>query len=785
MKFSEHWLRSFCNPALSTQELAHALTMAGLEVEEVVPAAPAFDGVVVGQVVAVKPHPNAEKLTVCTVEVGAADTLEIVCGAPNVVVGAKVPCAKIGAQLPELKIREAKLRGVSSQGMLCSAAELGISDDHSGLIILDPDSEVGLNARDALDLDDNVFSLKLTANRGDCLSLLGIAREVAAITGSELCFSSENASIQSALADKLDVTLSAPTACPRYTGLIIRGLNASAATPDYVVRRLERSGIRSISAIVDLTNYVMLELGQPMHAFDLAKLNGGIDVRFGRKGERLELLNGQMLEIDPDMLMICDASGPVALAGIMGGEATAVSADTTDLFLESAYFSPKSVAGKWRRLGFTTDASHRYERGVDFEGSRRGVERLCALIIEVCGGNPGTVNDVIAELPTRPEVQLRFERVERVLGMEISAKRVQEILARLNMPARQSGGVLSVTPPSYRFDIAIEEDLIEEIARIEGYEKLPATLPEATAGMLSIPEDAVDLARLRQIMVNRDYQEVVTYSFVDESWEKDFAGNDSPVRLANPIAEQLSVMRSGLLGSLVDCMRFNVNRKQSRIRLFEISRVFTRQGKDFDQRRRLGALACGDARPEQWGSDKRPVDFFDLRGDLESLFSPCQPSFQPAPHPALHPGKSAQVLIDGMTVGWIGELHPGLRQRYDIQEAVVAFEIDVDAVAARPIPAYREFSKFPLVRRDIAIEIADEIPAQTLLESMKHGANAIIGDIEVFDLYRGKGIEKGKKGLAFRVLLQDTQKTLTDAEVDEAVEGLRAILEREHGAKLR
>jgi len=784
MRFSEHWLRSFCDPAISTQELARALTMAGLEVEEVVPAAPGFAGVVVGQVIAVKPHPNADKLKVCTVDVGGPDKLEIVCGAPNVVTGAKVPCAMIGAQLPDLKIKATKLRGVDSQGMLCSASELGISEDHSGLLILDPHSRIGEDVREELDLDDHILALKLTANRGDCLSLLGIARELAAITGSTLNMP-DITGIESALPDKLDVTLSASEACPRYTGLVVRGVNAAAPTPDYVVRRLERSGIRSISAIVDLTNYVMLELGQPMHAFDLTKLKGAIDVRFGRAGEQLELLNGEVLEIEPDMLMICDSSGPVALAGIMGGEATSVTMETADLFLESAFFSPKVVAGKWRRLGFTTDASHRYERGVDYEGSRRGVERLCELIVQVCGGKPGTVNDVVAALPVRSEVKLRFDRVSRVLGMDISVQRVQEILSLLNMPAKQSGGVLSVTPPSYRFDITIEEDLIEEIARIEGYEKLPATLPVATASMLALPETVADMARLRQIMVDRDYQEVVSYSFVDEKWEADFAGNDAPVRLENPIAEQLGVMRSSLLGSLVDCLRFNANRQQPRIRLFEISRVFAREGADFDQRRRLGAIACGFASPEQWGAEKRPVDFFDLRGDLESLFSPRKPAFEPATHPALHPGKSAHVLIDGVKAGWIGELHPALRQRYDIQETVVAFEVDVDAVMTRPIPAYREVSRFPLVRRDIAIEIADAVPAQTLLKTMKDGASAIVMDIEVFDLYRGKGIDLGKKGLAFRVLLQDTQKTLTEAEVDKAVEGLRTILEREHGAKLR
>ena len=784
MKFSEHWLRSFCNPAISTQELAHALTMAGLEVEEVLPAAPAFEGVVIGEVVTVDPHPNAEKLTVCTVDVGGPNKLNIVCGAPNAAAGIKVPCAVVGAQLPGVKIKEAKLRGVSSQGMLCSAAELGTSDDHSGLLVLDPSAAVGEDVRAVLDLDDNIFALTLTANRGDCLSVLGVAREVAAITGSELCVSPV-APVDSTLPDTRHVTLSAPEACPRYTGLVIRGVDASARTPDYIVRRLERSGVRSISAIVDLTNYVMLELGQPMHAFDNAKLAGGIDVRFAREGESLELLNGQTLDLDPGMLLICDESGPVALAGIMGGEPTAVSEGTTDLFLESAFFNPKVIAGKWRRLGFTTDASHRYERGVDYEGSRRGIERLCGLIVEVCGGQAGVINDVVASLPERPEVQLRLPRVQRVLGMEIPADRSREILARLNMAPRQTGEVLSVIPPSYRFDIAIEEDLIEEIVRVEGYDKLPATLPAATAGMLSIPEEKRDLARVRQMMVTRDYQEVVTYSFVDESWERDFVGNESPVRLANPIAEQLSVMRSSLLGSLVDCMRFNANRKQSRIRLFEISRVFVSQGDDYDQTLRLGALASGYAQPEQWGSERRLVDFFDLRGDLESLYAPRDVDFQPAPHPALHPGKSAAVSVEGERVGWIGELHPGLLQRYDIQEAVVAFEVDVESVAAGTLPSYREYSKFPLVRRDIAVEVADEVPAQTLLEAMKNGASAIVGDIEVFDQYHGKGIKKGKKGLAFRVLLQDTQKTLTEAEVDKAVEGLREILEREHGAKLR
>jgi len=784
MNFPEHWLRTFADPDLSTQGLAHVLTMAGLEVEDVTPAAPVFEGVVIGHVLSVEPHPNAQKLQVCAVDIGNTKPLSIVCGAPNVSAGVKVPCATVGAKLPGIQIREAKLRGVPSQGMLCSAAELGISDDTSGLMLLDSDAPIGSDIRQVLDLDDQIFSLKLTANRGDCLSMLGVAREVSAITGVELRMP-ETKTVEAVLGDRLEVTLSAPEACPRYAGRILRGVNAAATTPDLIVRRLERSGVRSISAIVDLTNYVMLELGQPMHAFDLAKLVGNIDVRFAKAGETLELLNGQTIDLEPDMLLICDDSGPVALAGIMGGAATAVTPQTTDVFLEAAFFSPKVVAGKWRHLGFSTDASHRYERGVDYEGVERAYERLSQLILDVCGGQAAAVNDVVASLPTRTDVKVRVSRVERVLGMPVSAERIQEILGRLEMQPRRSGDAFVVTPPSYRFDITIEEDLIEEIIRIEGYEKLPATLPKAHAGMRAIPERQQDMSRIRQAMIARDYQEVVTYSFVDESWEKDFGGNAAPIRLANPIAEQLSVMRSNLLGSLVDTLRFNLNRRQPRVRLFEISRVFSHKEEAIDQRRRLGAIAYGYAHSEQWGTEARNIDFYDLRGDLESLFSPRTIELVAAPHPALHPGKSARVMVNSREVGWIGELHPGLRQRYEIPEAVVAFEVDIDSIAERPIPAYEAFSKYPIVRRDIAIEVADDIPVQTLLASLNQGRSSIVKDVAVFDLYRGKGIDSGKKGLAFRVLLQDTQKTLTDAGVDSAVAGLRQILEREHGAKLR
>jgi phenylalanyl-tRNA synthetase beta chain len=785
MKFSERWLRTFTDPDLSTQGLAHALTMAGLEVEEVTPAAPSFEGVVVGHVLSVEPHPNAQKLSVCSVDVGAANPLSIVCGAPNVSAGVKAPCATVGAKIPGMQISEAKLRGVQSQGMLCSAAELGISDDDaSGLMLLDAGASTGTDIRQMLDLDDQIFSLKLTANRGDCLSMLGVAREVSAITGVELRMV-ETKTVKADITDRLEITLSAPEACPRYAGRILRGVNAAAPTPASIIRRLERSGVRSISAIVDLTNYVMLEFGQPMHAFDLAKLAGSIDVRFAKSGETLELLNGQTIDLEPDMLLICDDSGPVALAGIMGGEATAVTPQTTDIFLETAFFAPSVVAGKWRHLGFSTDASHRYERGVDYEGIARAYERLSELILEVCGGQAAVVNDVVASLPTRTEVKVRVPRVAKVLGMPVSAERIEEILERLEMQPRRTGDAFVTTPPSYRFDISIEEDLIEEVVRIEGYEKLPATLPHAASAMRAMPERVQDMSRIRQAMVARDYQEVVTYSFVDEAWEKDFGDDATPIRLANPIAEQLSVMRSTLLGSLVDTLKFNLNRRQTRVRLFEISRVFSQAGASFDQRRRLGAIAYGYARQEQWGVEAQHVDFYDLRGDLESLFSPREIELVAAQHPALHPGKSAQVLVNSRVVGWIGELHPGLRQRYEIPEAVVAFEVDTEAVAERPIPAFEAYSKYPIVRRDIAVEVADDIPVQTLLASLNKGRSSIVKDVAVFDLYRGKGIDSDKKGLAFRVLLQDTKKTLTDAGVDSAVAGLRDILEREHGAKLR
>ncbi len=784
MKFSENWLRELCNPPLSTAELARALTMAGLEVEEVRAAAPAFSGVVVAKVLEVERHPDAERLKVCKVDIGRGAPLSIVCGAPNVAVGMKVPCTLVGARLPGLEIRAARLRGVESQGMLCSAAELGISEDASGLWVLPGDAGIGEDLRKLGDLDDQIFTLKLTSNRGDCLSLLGVAREVAAITGAALTLP-DLREAPMVHGEQLSVRLSAGQACPRYAGRIIRNIDPNAPTPAHIVRRLERSGVRAISAVVDLTNYVMLEIGQPLHAFDLDRLKGGIDVRFGRQGEQLELLNGQTVGLQPDLLAICDENGPVALAGIMGGEPTAVTGSTTNVFLESAYFDPKAIAGRWRRLGFTSDASHRFERGVDYLGTVRGIERLTRLILDICGGEAGPVNDVQTMLPSRPEVQVRVSRCARVLGMDIGADRIEDVLRRLRLPARRAGESFVVSPPSYRFDLGIEEDLIEEVARIDGYDKLPATLPVSRSGMLSSPETTLDDGQIRQRMVSRDYQEVISYSFVDESWEHDFAGNQAPIRLANPIAAQMSVMRSTLLGSLVGCLKFNLNRRQTRVRLFEISRVFSRAGDGYLQPRRIGGIAYGPVAPEQWALTSRPVDFFDVRGDLEALAGPNGLDFRPVSHPALHPGKSAEVLRDGRVIGWLGELHPALSQRYEIEGGAVAFELELEPVCRQPLPRHKDVPKFPPVRRDIAVVVAAELPVQDLLQALRARKTAIVEDVSLFDVYRGKGIEQGKKGLAFRVLLQDTQKTLTDAEVDAAVAGLRQVLVQEYGAKLR
>jgi phenylalanyl-tRNA synthetase beta chain len=635
------------------------------------------------------------------------------------------------------------------------------------------------------DGDDWVLTTKPTPNRGDCLSLIGVAREVAAVTGAPL-IQPEMKNARVTGTDRLAVTLEAPQACPRYCGRLVKGVNAGAASPEWMTSRLARSGIRPISALVDITNYVMLELGQPLHAFDAAKLSGGIRVRQAKAGEKLTLLNAMELALTPAFLVIADDAKAVALAGIMGGLDTSVSDATRDVFLESAFFSPEAIAGKARQLNFSSDSSYRFERGVDFNGTLAALERATQLVTEICGGSAGPVTEAKATLPARDPVRLRLARVERLLGIKLDGIQAGDILRRLRFEFAPAGGEFRVTPPSYRFDIAIEEDLVEELARIHGYDRIPATMPVAPATMLPAPEGRRDIASLRGLLVARDYQEIVSYSFVDTTWESDFAGNAAPVALANPIASQMSVMRSTLAGGLVNCLVHNVSRKQPRARLFEVGRCFMpMSSNDYKQPVRIGGLSYGDARHEQWGIKGRPGDFYDIKGDVEALLAPLPVVFRAIDHIALHPGKAAAIEVGGVAVGWIGELHPRWQRKYDLPLPPVLFELEYEAIARRGLPVYKETSKFPLVRRDIAAEVEEGVTYQDVLAALHEGRPPIVTEIELFDIYRGTGVEKGKKSLAFRVLLQDTRKTLTDAEVESAVSQLRRILQQRFNAKLR
>jgi phenylalanyl-tRNA synthetase beta chain len=783
MQFSESWLRTFVNPSLNSEELSHLLTMAGLEVEAMTPVASAFEKVVVGQVLTKDKHPDADRLNVLTVDVGQGEPLNIVCGAGNVTVGMKAPCALVGAKLPGIEIKQAKVRGIASFGMMCSEKELGLAEESAGLMVLAADAVVGQSIREHLDLDDHLITLKLTPNRSDCLSLNGIAREVAALTGTPLQAVAQ-ASINHAGSQIRKVKLTASAACPRYSGRVISGVNAKAATPAWMVQRLQRCGLRSISALVDVTNYILLELGQPLHAFDLNKLNGDIEVRFARDGESIKLLNEQVVALQDDMLVIADSKGPVALAGVMGGAGSAVSDATTDIFLESAFFAPSAIVGKTRRLGINSDAAYRYERGVDFSGTQAALDRATQLILDICGGQAGAITEELGELPARYPVKLRVSRLLRVLGVALKTEEVAQILSRLGMRYQQNGEEFSVTPPSYRFDIAIEEDLIEEVARVHGYEKIQPAPILARMSILPLVEAQRPLAKLRRSMVLRDYQETINYAFVEAEWERDLCGNSTPITLKNPIASQMSVMRSSLLGGLLSALRTNLARKQPRVRLFEIGGCFEAGAGTYTQNERLAGLAYGSALPEQWGAALRSVDFYDAKGDVEALFAPRILSFQSAPHPASHPGRSARILLDGRAIGWIGELHPKWQHQYDLPQSVVWFEIGLAALSQDCVPKPSNTSRFPPVRRDVAVLVDENVTVQSLLDAMRAENAPNVVELALFDVYRGKGVEQNKKSLAFRVLLQDTQKTLTDNEIEENVARLIAALQRQ-GAQLR
>jgi phenylalanyl-tRNA synthetase beta chain len=804
MRFSEHWLRTLVDPPLDSAALCDCLTMAGLEVEETAPAAPPFSGGVVARILDVEPHPNADKLRVCRVDAGQATPLHIVCGAPNAAAGLVVPCALEGAVLPGgFNIKRTTMRGVESRGMLCSARELGISDDHSGLMPLPADLTPGADIRAALHLDDTFITLKLTPNRADCLSLVGVAREVAALTGTPLRLP-ERVSVRLDSKAVPGIRLEAPDACPRFAARIIENVNPQAPTPLWMQQRLLSAGIRPISALVDVTNYVMMELGQPMHAYDCRQIDGDIVVRFAQPGEKLLLLNEQTLDLAPDLLMVCDEKKPLGLAGIMGGEHTGIAPDTTNVFLEAAHFSPTVIQGKMRRLGFVSDAGHRFERGVDFELPPKAIERATEWIVAICGipgkTMAGPLVDERKTLPTRPPVRVRTARVSRILGWSFDADAVAVIFQKLGFAFTRDGDDFTVTPPSYRFDLTLEEDFIEEVARIHGYDNIP--LPTISHGqhMLALPETQLPVATIKQRLAHQGWQEILTFSFVSSEMERLLNGetpNIPPVRVHNPIAAQLDVMRTSLLPGLLETLKSNLNRKEPYLRLFEVGRIFLSATADAAaQPYRIGGLAYGDAVPEQWGSasTRRPVDFFDVKGTLEALAAPRRLTTAPFAHAddlplALHPRRAACVLLDGVTVGWLGELHPRLVGHLEFPKAPVVFELDQEALCERIVPLAQPISRQPIARRDLAVVVDANVPAQALVGSLEKvrldSQLHHVEDIQLFDVYQGSNLPAGKKSVAILMLMRDTQRTLTDRDIDTTLQIFYAALEKDHGARLR
>jgi phenylalanyl-tRNA synthetase beta chain len=765
--------------------------MAGLEVEEITPVAPAFDRIVVAEVKSTAPHPNADKLRVCEVDAGTGQILQIVCGAPNVVPGMRVPCALVGAKLPGLEIRHATLRGVESNGMLCSARELGLSDDHGGLLALAVDAPIGQNIREHLDLDDVYLTLKMTPNRGDCLSMIGIARDLSAITGAKIKLPIVTA-INSTCDATRKITISAPAACGRYVGRVISNLNARAATPDWMKRRLERAGFRSIAPLIDITNYLTLELGRPLHAFDNDKLRGGVDVRFPVAGEEMNLLNEQHVELSPDMLLIADETGPIAMAGVMGGLESMVTPETRQVFFEAAYFNPDSIQGKTRTLGINSDAAFRFERGVDPSSAREGIEEATRLAVEICGTpetRVGPVIEALGELPARAAVCVRPARAIRLIGMAIPLNDMIDILGRLKCDVKEVGTELWVTPPSFRFDLNIEEDFIEEIARVFGYEKIPANAPQSSVPMLSIPEGQQSRNSLRHTLADLGYQEVINYSFVPEAWESDFAANTAPLKLANPIASDMSVMRSNMFGGLVESLNHNLNHGESRLKLFEIGRCFLADEASLAaQPERLAGLVYGSRFPEQWGEGGQKgvsADYFSVKGEIEILLHGFMIRAEKTAHPALHPGRSAAIQAGDNMIGVIGELHPQWQQKYGLPYAPIMFEIDLIAISRAPVPAFRATSRMQSVRRDIALVVDETVEFQAMQDAILSQKSTVITDFSIFDLYRGSNMDSGKKSVAFRIVMQDTDRTLTDLEADFQVSRIVEVLSQEFGATIR
>lgn len=790
MQISEAWLRTYVNPAINTEELVAQLTMAGLEVDSVQPAAADFSGVVVGEVLAMQQHPDADRLRICQVAVGADVPLQIVCGAGNVRVGLKIPAALIGAVLPgDFKIKKSKLRGEDSFGMLCSEKELGLAVNSDGLMELADDAPVGIDIRDYLDLNDQLIEVDLTPNRADCLSVEGIAREIAVLN--QLDFAqTEVKEVASGHQAVLAVKVNAPEACPRYLGRLINGVNATAETPLWMQERLRRSGIRSLGPIVDVTNYVLLELGQPLHAFDAARLSGAISVRWARSDETVELLNNQNLQLDPDALVIADEQQVLALAGVMGGNASAVTPDTQDIFLECAFFVPESIAGKARKFGLHTDSSHRFERGVDPFLQKRAIERATQLIIEIAGGLVGPITEVIAEanIPVRAPVILRRQRIEKILGIAPSDGDVKEIFQRLGMQVADCAEGWHVTPPGFRFDITIEADLIEELARIIGYNQLPMRSPLMRSALGRSPEAWLSLDRVKDLLVDKGYQEAITYSFVDEEIQKIIDPAELFVSLKNPISSELSVMRTTLWCGLLRAALYNTNRQQSRVRLFETGLRFTYQSDKLVQQKMLAGLALGSVYPEQWGECSRKIDFYDVKADLAGVFglTACAVKYQAAEHVALHPGQSAEILtVQGESLGWMGMLHPNVEKQLGFDSRVFLFELRQDLLLNKKIPVFSSLSKFPSVRRDMALIVKDEVSVERIVECVNDCNESTLQEVFVFDIYRGTGVEEGYKSVALGLMLQNPTQTLVDSEIDAIFDRVLHTLTDKLAARLR
>lgn len=791
MKFSEQWLRGWVSPQVSRDELVARLSMAGLEVDSVTPAAGEFSGVVVGEVLSTEQHPDADKLRVCQVSNGA-ETFQVVCGAPNVRPGLKIPFAMIGAELPgDFKIKKAKLRGVESNGMLCSQAELQIGEGNDGLMELPVDAPVGQDIREYLGLDDASIEVDLTPNRGDCLSLAGLAREVGALYAAPVR-RPVVAAVPTVHDEVRSIEVLAPAACPRYLGRVIRNVDLSKPTPLWMVERLRRADVRSIDAAVDITNYVMLELGQPLHAFDLAEINGGIRVRMAEEGEKLVLLDGQEVALRSDTLVIADHTRALAIAGVMGGEHSGVSATTRDVFLESAFFDQIAVAGKARSYGLHTDASHRYERGVDWQLAREAMERATGLLLDITGGEAGPIIETVSEqhLPKIAPVTLRAQRITQMLGMEMDAAEVERLLSALGLNISADGaGQWRVEVPSHRFDISLEVDLIEELARLYGYNRLPVRYPQARLAPQAKAEARSDLPELRRLLVARGYQEAITYSFIDPRQFELFSPGVEPLLLANPISNDMAAMRSSLWPGLVKSLQHNLNRQQDRVRLFESGLRFVGQLDGLKQEPMLAGVVCGSRLPEGWAQGRDVVDFFDVKADVEAVLGFAGAldafTFVPGKHPALHPGQTARIERDGREVGYVGAIHPELSKTLGLDRPVFVFELVLAEVAQGKMPKFQELSRFPEVRRDLALLADRDVASSAVLEVIRENAGEWLTDLRLFDVYQGKGIDPHRKSLAVGLTWQHPSRTLNDDEVNTATQNILTSLENRLNATLR